>query len=81
MPNLDISTKRKTCAAIVAVAMLTVAVGVTTSQAQTNVYTDPVGFITLTAGATGGAGRTLSVLGLGMTQFISKPRERHRSEP
>jgi uncharacterized protein (TIGR02597 family) len=72
MPNLDISTKRKTCATIVAVAMLTLAVSVTTSQAQTNVYTDPVGFITLTAGGTNdapGASPYISQYALGMTQL------------
>jgi uncharacterized protein (TIGR02597 family) len=72
MPNLDISTKRKTCATIVAVAMLTLAVSVTTSQAQTNVYTDPVGFITLTANGTDSpplANPYASFIALGMTQL------------
>ncbi|HTS17360.1 MAG TPA: hypothetical protein VMP11_07300 [Verrucomicrobiae bacterium] len=40
------------------------------ASAQVNVYTDPVGFITLTAEGTAGPGSSpaLSVLGLGMTQ-------------
>jgi len=64
MPNLDISTKRNSCAKIMAVALLTIALSVTAAMAQTNVYTNPVGFYSLPAGT--GTANQFNLVGLPM---------------
>jgi len=72
MPKIT-SNGRNFCAKFLCVAALTLSVGVTSLWAQSNtVYTDPVGFITLTAVGTNGlSGNVLSFWGLGMTQIVT----------
>ncbi len=72
MSSLQLPERRLSCAKLTFAVALALVASVMPVKAQTNVYTDPVGFITLTAVGTNGlSANTLSFLGLGMTQIVT----------
>lgn len=71
MSSLQLPERRLSCVKLTFAAALALVASVMPVKAQTNVYTDPVGFITLTVVGTNGLGGATSYLGLSMTQIVT----------